>query len=73
MKDYSRHGFTDEQMLTIMHLRDHEKMTTTDIGKRFGKSKGSIIGLTNRIDRSMDETDPDGNQNGTMKPMWWKR
>lgn len=64
--------WTDKQILTALHFRDHEGMNCTEISEHFGKSRGAIIGLLHRVDKQTDKHDPDGNLNGTMKPEWWK-
>lgn len=69
------YDFTDEQILAILDLRDHEGWTASEIGARFGASKGTIIGLLNRI-RKADQPDTcrkKDNMNGGMKRGWWRR
>lgn len=67
--------FTDKQILTMLDLRDHEGWTAKAIGERFGVSKGTIIGLFDRIRK---KEQPDAclkaeNRNGGMPRKWWKR
>lgn len=69
----ARNPMTDIDLLTILHLRDHEGMLASVTGERFGRSKGAIVGALWRIDKETDASDPDGNQNGTMPPKWWAR
>lgn len=66
-------AWTDEQILEVLHLRDHEGWSAQMVADRFNKSRNSVVGLLNRVDKAIKEYDPDGNQNGTMKPRWWKR
>jgi hypothetical protein len=65
--------WTDEDMLTALHLRDHLGMDYTAIGARFGRTKSAIAGLMKRIDDETNKADVTPHLNGTMKPMWWKR
>ncbi|QDP64884.1 MAG: hypothetical protein Unbinned5081contig1001_41 [Prokaryotic dsDNA virus sp.] len=65
--------WTDEQALEALHLRDFDGWSCQDIADRFGKTKNSVVGMLNRIDGEGKKHDPDGNQNGTMKPLWWRR
>jgi transposase len=66
-------GMSDDQLLTALHLREHDGLTTTQIAQRFRVSRGTIIGALNRITKELAATDAGGNQNGTMQPKWWKR
>lgn len=65
--------WTDEEILMALHLRDHEGMTRREIGERLGRKKNSVIGALNRVDHDVAKHDADGIQNGTMKPLWWRR
>lgn len=65
--------WTEEEILMALHLRDHEGKSWREIGLRFGRTKSAVAGLLFRIDKATDEHDPDGNGNGTMKPLWWRR
>jgi hypothetical protein len=69
MKDF----WSDEEILTALHLRDHQRMTRREIGERLGRKKNSVIGVLNRVDQDEAKHDADGIQNGTMKPLWWRR
>lgn len=69
----NQRGMSDETLLDALHQRDHEGLNTTQLAVRFGVSRGSMIGALNRIGKETDASDPDGNQNGTMQPRWWKR
>ncbi|WP_039983704.1 hypothetical protein [Tritonibacter mobilis] len=69
----SQRGMSDETLLEALHLKDHEGLNRTQLANRFGVTRGSMIGALNRIENDTNATDPDGNQNGTMKPRWWKR
>lgn len=63
--------WTDEDILMVLHLYDHESMTHDQIAARFGKTKGAIAGLMSRIRNDM--ADDNGTGDGTMKPLWWRR
>jgi hypothetical protein len=69
----SRNAMSDEQILDCLHMRDHLALTSTVIAERMRRGRGSVIGAMSRADKKCDESDPDGNQNGTMPPRWWKR
>jgi hypothetical protein len=69
----ARDDWPEEDILMALHLRDHEGMMFKDIGARLGRTASAVIGLLNRINNDTDKSDPDGNQNGTMKPLWWKK
>ena len=64
--------WTDEQMLEALHLRDVVGMTSPDVGKRFGVSKGAILGLEMRVRQQTDAVDVSPHLNGTMPPQWWR-
>lgn len=66
-------GWTDEQMLEALHLRDHEGLTMAAIGKRVGQPRNAVIGMLGRINAAADKADPHGVQDGTMPPRWWRR
>ncbi|MBT9385510.1 hypothetical protein KM176_16670 [Pseudooceanicola sp. CBS1P-1] len=72
MRRRTRKEWADEEILQVLHLRDHDKLPMRDIATSFGVSRASIIGMTNRISIELERTDPDGNQNGTMPPKWWQ-
>lgn len=63
----------DEEVLKMLDLRDHDGLTAAAIGTRFGVSRNSVIGKMNRVDAAMKDSDPGGNQNGTMKRRWWAK
>lgn len=63
---------TDEQILTALDLYD-QGFTMQEVGERFGKSKGAIVGLFNRIRKDTDAYDQTPHLNGTMPRRWWKR
>jgi chromosomal replication initiation ATPase DnaA len=65
--------WSDEELLTALHLRDHQGMTTREIGERMGRPHNSVIGALKRVNSEADKHDADGIQNGTMKPLWWRR
>jgi hypothetical protein len=68
-----RGALTDLQLLDALHLRDHVGLNTTQLAERFRATKGQMIGALHRITKDSQKYDADGNQNGTMKPQWWKR
>lgn len=68
-----REIWTDEDMLMALHLHANEGMTAKQIGERFGRRKGSVIGMMNRVAKETDKHDLTPHLNGTMKPLWWRR
>ena len=66
MKDW-----TDEQILMALELRA-EGHSFGEIGKRFGRSKNSVIGLVTRVNAQIKKHDREGIGNGTMPRYWWQ-
>jgi hypothetical protein len=64
---------TDHELLRALHWRDHENLTTREIGERLGRTKNAIIGALCRIERDTDQHDLSPRLNGTMPPLWWKK
>jgi len=69
----SRHTWSDTQILEMLHLAECEGLTREEVARRFSTTKNAMVGLLGRINKATDESDPDGNQNGTMPERWWKR
>lgn len=73
----ARSDWTDEEILTILHLRDVDRMKTPDIGRRFGVSRSTILGLLHRVKKAADAVPckcrKKANKDGGMKPRWWVR
>lgn len=65
--------WTDEQILTVLDLKDNEGWTLEQIGQRYGKTRSAIAGLINRVRADEEKHDQEGIQNGTMPRKWWKR
>ena len=68
-----KNWWTDEELLQALYLTDHHGLSRSQVGQRMGRTKRSVIGALCRITNDTDASDPDGNQNGTMDPLWWKR
>lgn len=66
-----RKDWTDFEMLAVLDLREFG-MTGDRIAKRFGVSRGAILGMLNRIDRDTDRCFPPCDREGTLAPDWWK-
>lgn len=64
----------DEQQLKMLDLRDAEHLTCKEIGLRFGKSKGSVLGMLYRIDKAELPClcQKPENQDGGMPRGWWR-
>ena len=65
------HRWTDTEILEVLHMRDHRGMSAREIAIKTGRTKNSIIGLWDRINREM--VDDTGIGNGTMPDGWWRR
>lgn len=71
MAERSPEGWTDRDCLEALDLRDHEGLRYVEIAARLGRSKSSVCGLLNRIDKESAAADPDGRGNGTLPRRWW--
>jgi hypothetical protein len=67
-----RPSWSDEDLLTALDLRDHEGATYGQIAKVVDRSRSACIAMLSRIDQDTDDSDPDGNQNGTLSRGWWR-
>lgn len=65
--------WTDEEMLTALHLRDREFLSAAKIAKRLNRSRSAVLGLFHRIEHETDFADVSPHLNGTMPERWWKR
>lgn len=69
-------GWTDERMLTALHLFDNEGLAASVICRRLGVSRSSVLGMMHRV-RADDAkvadrcTDP-ANRDRGMGPLWWQ-
>ncbi|NOX39737.1 MAG: hypothetical protein GXP05_04280 [Alphaproteobacteria bacterium] len=66
-------SWRDEEMLSVLHMRDIEGLKFQRIADAIGRGKNSVVGVVNRINNETDSTDKAGNQNGTLSPKWWVR
>lgn len=64
---------TDEDLLKLLHMRDHEGMTSTEMAERTGSTRNSVIGCLHRIDKETDQHFPACEAEGTLPPTWWKK
>ena len=66
----------DEEILTMLDLRDGDGLGMGTIGKRMGKSKGAVSGVFHRV-RTEEIKDckcrKAANKDGGMGRGWWKR
>lgn len=63
----------DERLLTMLDLRDHDGLTSTQQSQRFRTSRGSVIGAFRRVDKSdlpCACVKPE-NRDGGMRRRWW--
>lgn len=63
---------TDEEMLEILHMRDHQGLSREQIAKKIGATKPYVGTLLRRIDQQTDEHFPPYDAEGTLPPLWWK-
>lgn len=77
MPGLPRGGWTDEEILVVLHKHEVEGTSTTVIAQRFGKGRGAVIGLIHRIRKAHAEIPcecrREENKDGGMSPGWWKR
>jgi hypothetical protein len=67
-----RDDWSEIDMLTALHMRDHESKTLGQIAKKLKRTRSAVGGMFHRYKLDAAFTDEDGNQNGTMKPLWWQ-
>lgn len=69
--------WTDEQMLTMLDLRDGEGLSASQIALRMRTSRSAILGVFYRVDTAhaamADETTRPENRDGALPRGWWKR
>lgn len=66
-------AWTDEEVLEVLHLRDHHGLSAARIARRLGVSRFVITGLWRAINRAEQRFDAAGVGNGTLAPKWWVR
>lgn len=64
-------AWTDEELLTMLHLHDHEGLSDAKVAAVMGTTKGAVIGLRHRI-REANAKHPGDAGDGTMEPGWWR-
>lgn len=70
-------GISDQQVLTMLDLRDYEHFTAAQIGHRVARTRMSVIGAMHRVkaDDSKQEclcVKPE-NKDGGMPRKWWRK
>lgn len=68
-----RDPLSDEDLLEVLYLRDVKGLQFKEIAPHFHRTVPSLIGAVSRVNSAADDSDPDGNQNGTMPERWWQR
>lgn len=63
---------TDEEMLMLLYMRDHQGMTREQIANRIGAKKPYVGTCLSRIDQQTDKHFPPCDAEGTLPPLWWK-
>ncbi len=70
-------AWTDEQLLTMLDLRDGEGRTGQEIATRMRTSRSAVLAAMNRIDKAHDAvgdaTVRPEHRDGGMPRGWWKR
>lgn len=68
-------GYTDEEVLTILHLKDNVGMLAKEIAPRFGTTRSGILGLIKRVRDAEKpcQCEKPENKEGGMGPLWWQR
>ena len=64
----------DEEVLMVLHLTENEGFTCKEAGARHGMTKNAVIGLRNRIRKTIhcfDVCKKKGNVDYTKEPLWW--
>lgn len=62
--------YTDEEILTALHLFENEGKSARDIALRLGRTRNGVIGAMHRV---MTSVEPDSKHDGSMPPLWWKK
>jgi hypothetical protein len=65
-------AWTDERILAMLHLLDHEHLSRAKVGAILGVGKNAVLGMERRV-RLADVRDPEATGDGTMVPGWWVR
>jgi len=67
----------DLTLLEMLHLHEHEGVSKSQIGKRYGKTKNSVIGMFHRVRLAHDAIEcrcrKPANRDGGMEPRWWAK
>lgn len=66
----------DEQLATVMHLRENEDLPFSKIALQVGMTRNACIGAYHRLRRSYEtwcECDKPENQDSGMPPLWWRK
>lgn len=73
MTDFTR--YDDEEVLHLLHLRDHDGLTAAQAAKATGRSRSSVLGIEKRVrdqcQRHFDLCTKPENQDGGMPARWW--
>ena len=65
----------DEDVLMVLHLTENEGVTCKEAGQRHGMTKNAVIGLRNRIRKTIhcyDGCKKNDNMDYSLKPLWWQ-
>lgn len=65
--------WSDTEMLECLHLVDQCGLTRLAAGQKLGRSKGSVIGMLDRVRKESAQQFPPDTNDGTMPPRWWAR
>lgn len=77
MPDEKRHDlknwWSDEQKLEVLHMLDHQGLTTAQVAAKTGSSRRAIADMRRDIMTASRKYWPDTTGDGTMPPLWWRR
>ncbi len=65
----------DEDVLMVLQLTENEGVTCKEAGQRHGMTKNAVIGLRNRIKKTIhcyDGCQKNDNMDYSLKPLWWQ-
>ncbi|MCD1621078.1 hypothetical protein K7H20_23870 [Salipiger manganoxidans] len=75
MKGHQATRADDLRLLEMLHLRDVEQWTASQIAERFDMTRSAVLGQMFRIDK-VQPLDclcrRKANRDGGMKPRWWR-
>lgn len=68
--------WTDDEMLTALHLMDDEGLTAEQVGRRVGRPRNSVLGIRHRVKTDYEASfagDPDPHRHDATESWGWVR